>query len=315
MDIFLALAVVAVGASGLYVAATLNRRAEQTARPLIDKAVGQISGKIDTALTQQLQELRNELNRELAEREKKSSQAQYTSMAGLTLAVQRQGAQTQADVAEIQAQVDQIGGRIADIMGRLTTMEPSKTEPAPAQTPPGETTLTGVTEPSHPLARAILEAESSCERDGWGSPPQLYALVGKAKLLEDDPELQPQIGEAEEDSLIPVKQEPLPAGEPRATLAEIGWPDEVSGCVLVTELLVLPPDDESEAPADPAAVGQWAREQPGSHPARLAVGVTRDGRYTCILRLKGDDSVRLDAELADDLVTALLETFAEGRSE
>ncbi len=330
MEIFLLLAVVAVGASGLYVAATLNSRAKQTTEPLIDKAVTRISGDIDTALTQKLQELRIGLGQELAEREKGSVQAQSERMADLISDVKRQGVQTQAQVAQIQAQVDQtraqvdqtraqgaqiqaqvdqIGDRIADIVSHLTTMKPAKAEPSPAETPRGEITVTEVTDPSHPLAVAVLEAESSCEHTGWDNPPQLFALVGKAKLIDGDPGLEARFREAPEDSLIPVKQPPLRAGEPRAVLADVYWPGDVSGCVLVTELVVLPQEAGDEAPPDPAAVEQWAKDQPGGRLARLAVGVTRDGWYTCILRLKGEDSVRIDPGLADDLVVALLETL------
>jgi len=319
MEIFLLLAVVLVGASGLFVAATFNRRAKQATKPLIDKAVEDVSDHIDEALTQKLGALRTGLARDLAGRENGSIQAQSEQIASLISEVKRQGTQTQTQVAQTRTQVAQIQARdaqiqaqvdqIADAVSRLTTMKPGKAEPAPAEIPAGEITVTEVTDPHHPLAKAVLEAESSCEREGWDNPPQLYALAGKAKLIGDDPELAAQIGEAPEDALIPVKQAPLDPGEPRAVLARVYWPDDVSGCVLVTELVMLPPEAGDEMPPDPAAVEPWARDQPDSQPARLAVGVTRDGRYTCVLRMKGEDTVRIDPGLADDLVTALLETL------
>ena len=169
--------------------------------------------------------------------------------------------------------------------------------------------MTEVTDANNPLAIAVLEAESDRERDGWDKPPLLYALVPKAAVMAADPELGARIGAAPEDSLIPIKQEPLPPGEPLEVLAKVSWPDDVTGCVLVTELVVLTPEAEGVGPPDPASVGQWARDHPGGRPARLAVGVSRSGDYTCVLRMKGDDSVQLDPRLADDLVTALLETF------
>jgi hypothetical protein len=307
MEIFLLLAVVAVGASGLFVAATFNIRARQTTEPLIDKAAKQTSDQIDNVLTKKLQDLRTELARELAEREVGSVQAQSDQMAGLISEVKRQGTQTQTQVAQIQAQGAQTQAQvdqIVDIVRRLTTMEPGR-----AETPLGEITVTEVTDPHHPLAMAVLEAESSCEREGWGNPPQLFALARKAKLIDDDPALEAWIREAPEDSLIPVKQKRLDEGEPRAVLAGVYWPDDVSGCVLVTELIVLPQEARDNVPSGPAAVEQWAKDQPGARPARLAVGVTRDGRHTCILRLKGEDTVRIDPGLADDLVIALLETL------
>jgi hypothetical protein len=155
----------------------------------------------------------------------------------------------------------------------------------------------------------VLEAESNRARDGWDQPPQLYALADKAALISDDPDLEATLREAPEGSLIPVKQPPLEAGEPLEVLAGVHWEDAVTGCVLVTEIVVLPPDAEDEAPEDPGAIEQWANDQPGHQPARLAVGVTRHGQYTCLLRLKGEDTVQINPQLADDLVTALLGTF------
>jgi len=322
MDVFLLLAVIAVGASGLFVAATLNGRTRQTTEPLIKEAVVQISGKIDKALTERLKELRTGLVRELVERERQRAQVQSEQIDGLVSDMKRQAqanvaqirAELEAQGAQTQAQIDQIGSRIADVVSRTTTTEPGKPEPASAgssaaEISPGEITMTQVTDPSHRLTVAVLEAESSCELEGWGNPPQLFALAVKAKLIDDNPDLAAEIRAAPEDALISVKQPPLPAGEPGAVLAGIYWPDDVSGCVLVAETLVLPQKAREEAPHDPAAVEQWAKNQPGAGSARLAVGVTRDGQYTCLLRRQGENSVQLDPELADDLVTALLETF------
>ena len=170
--------------------------------------------------------------------------------------------------------------------------------------------MTEVTDPDSPLAVAVLVAEADRERDGWGNPPQLYALVGKAAASTADPELGARISEARQDSLIPIKQKPLPPGEPLEILARVQWQADVTGCVLVTELVVLPPAASGEGPLDSGQVEQWARDHPGGQPARLAVGVSRNGDYTCILRLKEKDKrVQLDPRLADDLVTALLATF------
>lgn len=308
MEIFLLLAVAAVGISGLYVAATLNSRAKQTTKPLIDGAVMEISGKVDAALTGQRQELRSGLaqGRELAERQRENAQEQLERMTRLISDVKLQSAKTQE-------QLGQIADQVEDIASHLTTIELRTAEPAAAKTLSGEIPVTEVTDATNPLALAVLEAESNRDRDGWGKPPQLYALAGKAAVIAACPELDAEIREAPEDSLIPIKQEPLPPGEPLEVLASVHWPDDVTGCVLVTELVVLPPEAEGEGPPDPDPdpdkVEQWARDHPGSRPARLAVGVSRDGDYTCILRLRGDDSVQFNPRLADDLVTALLETF------
>lgn len=160
-----------------------------------------------------------------------------------------------------------------------------------------------------PLVFAMLEAESHMARKGWGLPPQLYALAGKASLIAADQELAAEVRAARADALVPVEQEPLPAGEPMEVLASIHWPEEVVGCVLVTELIVLPPRAEEQAPDDPVAAEQWASTHPDGRQARLAVGVSRNGEYTCGLRIKGEDSVQVGTDIADDIVTALLGTF------
>jgi hypothetical protein len=303
MEIFLLLAVAAVGISGLYVAVTLNSRAGKATKPLIDGAVTEISGKIEKGLTGQ-RELQSGLaqGQDLAERQRNNVQEQLERMTWLMSDVTRQGAKAQEQLGWIADQVE-------DIASRLTVIELLTADPAAAKTSPGEVSVTEVTDANNPLAIAVLEAESDRERDGWDKPPQLYALVPKAAVMAADPELGAKIGAAPEDSLIPIKQEPLPPGEPLEVLTSVSWPDDVTGCVLVTELVVLPPEAEGVGPPDPARVEQWAHDHPGGRSARLAVGVSRSGDYTCVLRMKGDDSVQLDPRLADDLVTALLETF------
>jgi hypothetical protein len=160
-----------------------------------------------------------------------------------------------------------------------------------------------------PLTFAVLEAESHMAHKGWGLPPQLYALATKASLTAVDQELAAEVQDAWPGALIPVEQEPLPEGDPIEVLASIHWPHEVVGCVLVSELIVLPADAEEHAPSDPAAAEQWASSHPDGRQARLAVGVSRNGEYMCGLRIKGENEVQVGAELADDIVTALLGTF------
>jgi hypothetical protein len=305
MDIVLLVAVVAVAISGLYVAAALKLRAKDTTTttPLINRAVMQINGKIEAAVNGQRHELQSGLDqdRDVDGRRWGTAQNQFKQIAGLISEVKGQTAKTQQ-------QVDLMVDRVDGIARRLAALEPGQARFARFETSSGDIPVTEVTDPNHPLALAVLEAESSRALDGWGKPPQLYALVAKA-VLRTDPELAARIEAAPEGSLIPVKQDPLPAGEPLEVLAGVHWPDNVTGCVLVSELVVLPPETAGQAPHDPAQLEQWASRQPGHRPARLAVGVSRNGDYACILRLKDENSVQFDPRLADDLVAALLGTF------
>jgi hypothetical protein len=89
----------------------------------------------------------------------------------------------------------------------------------------------------------------------------------------------------------------------------IHWPEEVEGCVLVTEIVVLPPNAEEEMPAEATAAEQWAAAYPGSREAQLTVGVLRDGHCACCLQLRGEEDLTVRNDLGDDLVAALLDTF------
>ncbi|WP_235487517.1 PPA1309 family protein, partial [Frankia sp. AvcI1] len=101
----------------------------------------------------------------------------------------------------------------------------------------------------------------------------------------------------------------LPVGRLDEVLAGIGWPPEVLGCVLVTELVVLPPSAEEEAPYSDHEIEYWAANHPERQDVRLAVGVTRSGLHASCLRVRGDDELVVDPDLADNLVDGLLATF------
>jgi hypothetical protein len=143
----------------------------------------------------------------------------------------------------------------------------------------------------------------------WGRPPQLYALARKKVIRTVDPGTAAILSGRQDDALIPIEQDPLPPGDPEEALAGIHWAKQVEGCVLVTELFVLPPGAEKKAPDKPSAAEQWAAGYPGGKQARIAVGVLRDGSYTCCLQVRGDEQAIVAPDLADDLVTALLVTF------
>jgi hypothetical protein len=309
----------------------------------ISGEINKAHAEINTVFTDRIRELRSDLahDRERTERARETDRDQLEQTAHLVsqrmAELISQGRKTDRDQLEqtahlvsermaelisavkLQAieRLDQIADQVTDVSSRLVNSVSVTSEAAAAATrsgesaatPPGEASMAEVTDPEDPLARAALEAESNRARNGWGQPPQLYALAAKAEVAVDDPELDARIRTAPEGSLIPIKQKPLPAGNPLEVLAGIHWPDCVVGCVLVTELVVLPPEAENEAPPGPGIVEQQASDRPGGQSARLAVGVSREGRYTCVIRLPGDDFVQIDPQLADDLVTALLGTF------
>ncbi len=159
------------------------------------------------------------------------------------------------------------------------------------------------------LAVAVAEAEEFVGTAGWDQAPQLFALVRTAELIADQPEvaahLDPDV------VYTPVAQDPMPAAELEEKLRQIAWPPAVAGCVLVQEIVVLPPSAQDALPADPAAAAEVAAAHPDRTEARLAVGVLRDGGAACLMRLRGADADTplRGADLAPNLVEALRLTF------
>jgi hypothetical protein len=168
------------------------------------------------------------------------------------------------------------------------------------------------------LAELVVEIERHVAENGWDQPPRLYALVSTAELLAAEPQLAAHLelpGDPAPDALTPVEQEPLPADAPLdETLARIGWPEQVSGCALVQEVLLLPPEAEEQAPTQ-ADVGEWAAAHPQRQDVRLVVGVLRDGSREVTLRVRaaegGEDDLLSGPDLVPGLAAALAATLEE----
>lgn len=184
------------------------------------------------------------------------------------------------------------------------------------------------------LYRCIREVAEYVDGEGWDRPPQMFALVPTVDLVAAEPALLDQLDE--KDALTPIAQDPFPedisGDHPRALdefLGTTSWPASVEGCVLVQQIVVLPPDaeqtlDDAIGPllADAAAADSAARNAAVSHPgrrdARLFVGVLRDGTSLSLLQVRpaedeedpfGDLELRTAPNLAPNLVEALLQTM------
>ena len=161
------------------------------------------------------------------------------------------------------------------------------------------------------LAVAVAEVEEFAGTAGWDAPPQLFALVNTADLLAAQPSLAASLGPAAA-VYTPIAQDALPAGELNDALAQISWPDEVAGCVLVQEIVVLPPDAQDGLSDDPVVAAGQAAAHPDRAEARLVAGVLRDGTGgACLMRLRGehDDAPLRGGDLAPNLLAALHLTF------
>jgi len=161
------------------------------------------------------------------------------------------------------------------------------------------------------LNALVREVEFHVSADGWDQPSRLYALVPTEELLRQEPQLAGQLGNAGPGSITPVEQPPLEQ-DLSEVLPQIGWPDEVLGCALVHEVVILAGDITDEPPDD-VDPNEWAANHPARRDARIAVAVTREGGRASCIRVQGkdgaDDEIVVDDELVPGLAQALAETL------
>jgi hypothetical protein len=163
------------------------------------------------------------------------------------------------------------------------------------------------------LQETLLELERHVAQLGWDQRPQLFALAGTAELLAHEPGLAETLGLADADQvdgLVPIEQDALPDSPLDEALSRIGWSDEVRGCALVQEVMLLPPAAEQALPDQLDLLG-WVAEHPEKREARLVVAVLRDGSRACAVRLRGEseEELMLGEDLAPNLAEALLATL------
>ncbi|EHY90446.1 PPA1309 family protein [Saccharomonospora azurea] len=185
------------------------------------------------------------------------------------------------------------------------------------------------------VAALAREVEEFVASGGWDQQPQLFALVPTADILREQPELADQLDPDSE--FTPVAQDALPEGDLAEALGRIAWPDAVHGCALAQEIIVLPPDAESELPGlvgtdtegdvsaeDLERLRQAAADHPRRTEARIVAAVLREGSASCVMRLRGGvpgddtddtdgtdavDEVVESADLAPNLIAALRATL------
>lgn len=168
-----------------------------------------------------------------------------------------------------------------------------------------------------PLTLAALDTERHVARSGWDQPVRLFALVPTDELVALEPHLGDGLAthDSVDGALSAVEQEDLPASDGlEDLLARIAWPEQVAGCALAVERIVVPPAAERDLPEDPAAALRTIAEHPDRADVRLLVAVTRDGTARCLLRQRDhdqDDRVALGEDIAPGLVQALRETLAD----
>jgi hypothetical protein len=159
------------------------------------------------------------------------------------------------------------------------------------------------------LAAALTEVEEFVADAGWDRPPQLFALVRTEELAEAEPSLAAGLGGSE---FTPIAQDALPDADLERALAQVSWPPAVSGCVLVQEIVVLPPSAGEALSQDPTTAAAQASTHPDRTEARLVAGVLRDGRRACLLRVRADlpDGGQIPLVRGAQLAPNLLDSLA-----
>ncbi|GAA2094676.1 hypothetical protein GCM10009780_40730 [Actinomadura alba] len=135
-----------------------------------------------------------------------------------------------------------------------------------------------------------------------------------AELRAGEPELANQLDlPADVDTIAALEQPPLPDDKAiEDVLAAIAWPDGVTGCALVVERIVLPPDAEDDLPETDAEMLSYASGHPARDDVRVVVGVLRDGSRHSALRSRkhdADDEVLSGPDLVPALADALAATL------
>jgi hypothetical protein len=317
MEILILIAVIATGASALYVAYTFKKYAERDTGPLIQRtlqaartqtgtasedmgrqiqanttrleALARIAPVTSGELDQQVQAVTDALQRELQAITTELRQDREAA-AQLADRTDTRQAQLAKDLSEANHRVAQLGESLARQAAQLTAIY-------------GQGKLTGSSAETNQLTLAMFEAESHVASKGWGTSPQLFALTERVPAGPADHELSAGTPNA----LILVPHE-LPEVDLAAALASIHWPEDVVGCVLVTELTDLPARKDGAA-VDQVAARQWASARPDGGPARLAVSVGRNGEHVCGFRVEGEHDVQTRADIGGDIVTVLRGTF------
>lgn len=168
-----------------------------------------------------------------------------------------------------------------------------------------------------PLSVVAVETERHVAASGWDQPTRLFALVDTAQLLEREPHLASGLSPADHapGALTAIEQEGMPVTTDLfSLLGQIAWPDEVTGCAVAVERIVVPPEAERDLPSNPDAALEALAAHPDRRDIRLVVAVARNGGRVCLLRQRDhdrDDRVATGSDLAPGLVAALQATFQD----
>lgn len=163
----------------------------------------------------------------------------------------------------------------------------------------------------NPIRQAVLEIEEHIAGLGWDRPLALFALVERAQLINENPELASTLGQG---FYVPVAQEDVPQDRDLdQILAEIVWPEKVAGCAVSVERIMFPPEVESQLPDDSDELDRFVAEHPQRRDVRIVAAADRGGAAHSAVRARDDqDSPLLEGpDMVPGLVSALQATLAD----
>ena len=168
------------------------------------------------------------------------------------------------------------------------------------------------------LVAALIELDRHVGRNGWDTPPRLFALVLNDLLAAAEPQLSEELGlrttgaGADPGALTAIEQyEFASSGDLTRDLAHLEWPEMVYGCALATVRMFLPSATDVELPADPEAAAAAVARHPQRQEIRVVVGADRAGNRHGVARLAAQPNELLGApDLVPGLAAALAHTLS-----
>jgi hypothetical protein len=167
------------------------------------------------------------------------------------------------------------------------------------------------------LVAALIELDRHVGRDGWDSPPRLFALVLSDVLAAAEPQLSAELGlrttatGAAPGALTAIEQDEFASsGDLIRDLAQLQWPETVYGCALATVRMFLPADADVSLPDDPETAAETVAAHPHRQEIRVVVGADRSGNRHGVARLAAAPDELLGApDLVPGLAAALAHTL------
>ena len=164
------------------------------------------------------------------------------------------------------------------------------------------------------LVAALIELDRHVGRNGWDTPPRLFALVLNDVLAAAEPQLSAELRlrTADPGALIAIEQDEfVSSGDLTSDLAHLEWPESVYGCALAAVRIFLPSDADTELPADPEAAAAAVAQHPQRQEIRVVVGADRAGNRHGVARLAAQPEELLGAQdLVPGLAAALAHTLS-----